>query len=138
MFCCHKPVLNSLKENDEEEEPGLNETNDPGETIIIINQYEEIIKSHNKRVTGCLSKQGEIRKEFREAEDFTQNVGEKKLTIYYKIGMHKFFNKYPFLKNSTLLSNYIRNNFKAIKTVCKKKRKSNFIDNKTNKVIIYH
>ena len=109
-------LLNSLKENDEAEDPGLNEvaneTNGPGETIFRINQYEEIIKSHNKRVIGYVAKQGQILKKFREVEDFIQNVRKIKFTIYYKI------TKYPSSKKSTLPSSHFGNNFKAINTVC--------------------
>ena len=43
-------LLNSIRENDAMEEPGLNIDNvtDPGERIIIYS-YEEIIKTQNKK-----------------------------------------------------------------------------------------
>ena len=47
-------IIELFEKNDEAGQPGFNEvanrTNDPREVIIIINQYDEIIKSHNKWV----------------------------------------------------------------------------------------
>lgn len=114
-----------MKKNNESEESGFNKVakkvNDPGEVIIIINQYDEIIKSHNERVIGYEAKEGQLLKKSREVEDFIQNVRQNKLIIFYKIEMHKFLKKYPSLKNSTLPQSCLRNNFKTIKVVCKEK-----------------
>ena len=44
-------LLNSIKENNAVEDPGLNidDVTDPGEAIIIINSYEEIVKIENEK-----------------------------------------------------------------------------------------
>ena len=51
-------LLKSLKENDDVEEQGLNETvknvNNSQEAIIIINSYEDIIKTQNKKAIFIL------------------------------------------------------------------------------------
>ena len=53
-----RELLKSLKENDDAEEQGLNETvnnvNNSQEAIIIINSYEDIIKTQNKKAIFIL------------------------------------------------------------------------------------
>ena len=54
-------LLNSLQENDDVEEQGLQETtnnvNNSQEAILIINRYEDIIKTQNKKAIGYIGKQ---------------------------------------------------------------------------------
>ena len=59
-----------MRENDAEQDPGLNIANviDTGETIII-SCYEELIKTQNKRVIRYVAKQGHIMKKFRDIEE---------------------------------------------------------------------
>ena len=106
-------LLNSLRESDSVEDPGLdetdNETNNPLEALTIIHRYKEIIKTH-----------------FRDTEHFFENVGERKSTIYLKMGSQKFLKKYHALKKSTFSSIYSKNNFKVIKAVCKSIANLNF------------
>ena len=56
-------LLNSLKENDDVEEQGLNETansvNNSQEAIVILRRHEEIIKTKQK-VIAYIGKQGEL------------------------------------------------------------------------------
>lgn len=61
--------MTSVRENDAEQEPGLNIANvkDPGEAIIIISCYEELIKTQSKRVIRYVAKQ--IMKKFRDIEE---------------------------------------------------------------------
>ena len=65
-----RKLLNSLKENDDVEEQGLNETannvNKPQEAIVIICRYEEIVKAQIKKAIGYISKQGDFLKTFKE------------------------------------------------------------------------
>ena len=100
-------LLNSLKENDEEEEPGLKETtnatSDPQEAILIICRYEDIIKTQNKKTIGYIGKQGQLLKKFKATGQFFENVGQSKSTIYCKISLYEFLKKYPAPKKSTLL-----------------------------------
>lgn len=93
-------LLNSLKENDDLEEPGLDETAyaimHPLEAVRITNPYKETIKTQNKRAIGYVGKQGQLLKNFKETENVFENVGQIKSKIYFKIGLYKF------LKKSTL------------------------------------
>ena len=110
-------VLNLLKENDDVEGQGLTETannvNNSQEAIVIIPCYEEIIRKKPKKAIVDIGKQGELFKKF------TDNVGQSKSMIYFKISLYKFLKKYPLLETSTLQSSYFKNNFKAIKVVWK-------------------
>ena len=64
-------LMTSMRENDAEQDPGLNIANviDTGEAIIIISCYEELIKTQNKRVIRYVAKQGHIMKKFRDIEE---------------------------------------------------------------------
>ena len=72
--------LNALKENDDIEEQGLDETvnnvSNSQEAIVIIRRYEEIIKTQNKKSIRYSSKQGKYLKKFKYAEDFSDKVGQ--------------------------------------------------------------
>ena len=72
-------LLNSLHENDNIEEQELNETannvNNSQEAIVIIRRYEDIIKRQNKKSIGYIGKQGELLKQFKDTENFFDNVG---------------------------------------------------------------
>ena len=114
-------LLISLKENDEVEESGLDETanatKDPTEAVVII-QREEIIKMQNKRAIVYIGKQGQLLKKFKDTKQLFEPVGQSKSTIHSNMGLCKL-NKYPTLEKSTLSSNYFKNNFRVIKTMCK-------------------
>ena len=83
-----RKLLNSLQRNDDVEEQGLNKTannvNNSQETIHIINRYEDIIKTQNKKAIGYISKQGKLFKKFKD----TENVGQNRSTIYFKISLY--------------------------------------------------
>ena len=115
-------LLISLKENDEVEESGLDETanatKDPTEAVVIIQRCEEIIKMQNKRAIVYIGKQGQLLKKFKDTKQLFEPVGQSKSIIHSNMGLCKL-NKYPTLEKSTLSSNYFKNNFRVIKTMCK-------------------
>ena len=98
-------LLNSLQENDVEE-PELNETannvNNSQEEIQLINRYEDIIKTQNKKAIKYIGKQGELLKKFKDIENFFKNVGQSRPTRYFKFSFYKFLRIYPLLKKSML------------------------------------
>ena len=112
-----RELFNSLQENDDVEEQGLNETinyvNKSQEAIFIIHRYEGIIKTPNKKAVGYIGKQGELLKKFKD------HVGQSRSTIYFEISLYKFLKKYHLFKKSTQQSSYFKNNFKASKVACK-------------------
>ena len=112
-----------VKRNDDDEKQGLNETinnvNNSQEAIFAICRYEDIIKTQNKKSIAYIAKQRQFLKRFKGTQNFFDNVGQRKSTIYFKNSLYEFLEKYPLLKISTLQSSYFKNNFKAIKVVCK-------------------
>ena len=91
-------LLNSLKENDDVKEQGLNETvknaKNSQEAIVIILCYKEIIKTQNKKAIGYIGKQGKLFKKFKHTKNFFDKVGQSRSTIYFKISLHQFVKKY--------------------------------------------
>ena len=85
----------------------------------MIHRYDEIIKTQNKKAIVYTGKQVELLKKSEDTEKFFDDVGQSRLTIYFKISLYKFLKKYRLLKTSTLQSSCFKNNFKAIKAVCK-------------------
>ena len=55
-----RELLNSLQDNDDIEEQGLNETANLQEALRIINRYDDIIKTQNKKAIEYIGKQGEL------------------------------------------------------------------------------
>ena len=120
-----RELLNLSKENDDVEKQGLNETvnnvNNSQEAIFAICRYQDIIKTQNKKAIAHIAKRRQFLKRFKGTQNFFDNVGQSKSTMYFKNSLYEFLEKYPLLKISTLQSSYFKNNFKAIKVVCKEK-----------------
>ena len=125
--------LNSLRETNEAEETEINPTINLTEAIELINHYEEIIKTQNKRFMRYIYKQGEILKMFKETESFFYNAGQSRSGIYFKIGVYKLLKKTLVSKKLKLPSSYFRNNLKSMKSVCKKISQIVFVINKKQK-----
>ena len=96
---------NSFKENDDEEKPGFNKTanktKDPQEAIQIIHHYEDI-KTQDKKAIGYIGKRRKPLKNFKDIEQFFENVVQSQSTIHFKNSLYKFLKKYPILKRSIL------------------------------------
>ena len=118
-----RELLNLSKENDDVEKQGLNEAvnnvNNSQEAIFAICRYQDIIKTQNKKAIAHIAKRRQFLKRFKGTQNFFDNVGQSKSTMYFKNSLYEFLEKYPLLKISTLQSSYFKNNFKAIKVVCK-------------------
>ena len=118
-----RELLNLLQENDDVEEQGLIETinnvNSSQEAIRLINRYEDIIKTQNKKILGYIGKKVELLKKFKDTENFFDNAVQSRSTMYFKISLCKFLKKYPLLKKSAFQLSYFKNNFKTIKVVYK-------------------
>ena len=79
-------LLNSIKKDDNLEEPDINATadtmKDPLEAIRLIQSYEEILKTQSKRTIEYLGKQRQLLKKLRETRQFIENVGQKVCCIF--------------------------------------------------------
>ena len=92
---------------------------DPREAVTIINGYEEIVKTQNKKTIEYVAKQRQMLKNFRDTEDFIKNVGLSRSSTYFKLGLYKILKKFLTLKKSTLSPHYVKNHFKVIRSDCK-------------------
>lgn len=88
--------LNLLQENDDVEEQALNVTannvNNSQEAILIIRHYEDIIRTQNKEAIGCIGKQKQLIRKFKDSEHFFGNVHQGRST-YFEILLYRFLKK---------------------------------------------
>ena len=88
-------ILNFSKVDDVEEQ-GLNGTannvNNSQEAILIIRHYEDVIRTQNKEAIGCIGKQGQFIRKFKDSEHFFGNVHQGRST-YFEILLHRFLKK---------------------------------------------
>ena len=80
-----RELLNSLQENADVEEQGLNETvnnvNNSQEAILTIYRYEGNIKTQDKKAVEYIGKQGQLLRKFKDTEHFFDKVGQSSSTI---------------------------------------------------------
>ena len=88
--------LNLLQENDDFEEQALNGTannvNNSQEAILIIRHYEDIIRTQNREAIGCIGKQEQLIRKFKDSEHFFGNVHQGRST-YFEILLYRFLKK---------------------------------------------
>ena len=97
-----KKLLDSMTIDEIVEFDDLNkeaeEVQDPEKAVIIIERYENIIKTKRKGIINVAYHQGQVFKRFKEKEKFAKLVSElgiHKATIICKINMFKLCKKYP-------------------------------------------
>ena len=110
-----------MKENDAFKESDVDIKNivDQKEAFNKIKHYDEVIRKGNKSTIRYGSIQAQMLKKFKGSKVLVKKIGDGRWTIYFKIGLYRFLKKYLALKSSSLLSHWLRNDFKMIKTVCK-------------------
>ena len=102
------------------------EVQDPEKTVIIIERYENIIKTKRKGIINVAYHQGQVFKRFKEKEKFAKLVSELgfyKTTIIFKINVFKLCKKYPKLLKSSIGLGFFKNYHKDIKAICKENEK---------------
>ena len=102
------------------------ETQDPEKAVIIIEQYENIIKTKRKGIINVAYHQGQVFKRFKEKEKFAKLVSEleiHKTTIIFKINIFKLCEKYHKLLKSSIALGFFKNYHKDIKAICKENEK---------------
>ena len=102
------------------------ETQDPEKAVIIIEQYENIIKTKRKGIINVAYHQGQVFKRFKEKEKFAKLVSElgiHKTTIICKINVFKLCKKYPKLLTSSIGLGFFKNYYKDIKAICEENEK---------------
>ena len=97
------------------------EVQDPEKAVIIIERYENIIKTKRKGIINVAYHQEQVFKRFKEKEKFTKLVSElgiHKTTIIFKINVFKLCRKYPKLLKSSISLGFFKNYHKDIKAFC--------------------
>ena len=101
------------------------EIQDPEKAVIIIERYENIIKTKRKGIINVAYHQGQVFKRFKEKEKFAKLVSElgiHKTTIIFKRNVFKFCKKYPKLLKPSIGLGFLEN-YKEIKAICKENEK---------------
>ena len=102
------------------------EVQDPEKAVIIIERYENIIKTKRKGIINVAYHQGQVFKRFKEKEKFAKLVSElgiHKTTIICKINVFKLCKKYPKLLTSSIGLGFFKNYYKDIKAICEENEK---------------
>ena len=119
-----KKLLDSMNIGETVEFDNLNkeaeEVQDAGKAVIIIERYEDIIKTKRKGIINVAYHQGQVFKRFKEKEKFAKLVSElgiHKTTIICKINVFKLCKKYPKLLTSFIGLGFFKNYCKDIKAI---------------------
>ena len=102
------------------------EVQDPEKAVIIIERYENIIKTKRKGIINVAYHQGQVFKRFKEKEKFAKLVSElgiHKTTIICKINVFKLCKKYPKLLTSSIGLGFFKNYYKDIKAISEENEK---------------
>ena len=102
------------------------EVQDPEKAVIIIERYENIIKTKRKGIINVAYHQGQVFKRFKEKEKFTKLVTElgiHKNTIIFRINVFKLCKKHPKLLKSSIDLGFFKNYHKDIKAICEEYEK---------------
>ena len=102
------------------------EVQDPEKAVIIIERYENIIKTKRKGIINVAYHQGQVFKRFKEKEKFTKLVTElgiHKNTIIFRINVFKLCKKHPKLLKSSIGLGFFKNYHKDIKAICEEYEK---------------
>ena len=105
-------------------EKRLNNVKDPGEAAKLINKMDKMINIQKNNILTIAGKQGEISKMFKTDIKFMSTVKKfniSKATINFKIGIVEFINMYFRIKKMCISLYYLKNNFRIIKEICKKR-----------------
>ena len=122
----HSTILEKLKESimseKEVDSKGIENlskrADNPDDAAELIEGIERIMKSKNNNVLSLRI----IFKKYKENSKFTSAVAKFKIskaTINFKIVIIKFIDDYPKMRKSSISLHFLKNNFRAIKDVCK-------------------
>ena len=92
--------------------------NDP---VELVKKIEKIIKCSKNNILMLAYQQGMVFQKFKHNSTFINAVTEfgiSKTTINFKMDVVNFINQYPGMRKSSISLFYLKNNFRAIKSVC--------------------
>ena len=92
----------------------VNRFNLSGDTIKVIQDFEQIIQNKKNDIVWLAYYQGQIFQKFREKERFVSNMVLKfhvnKSTVVFKIVLKKLIDDFPKIKDSSLSLHYFKKN----------------------------
>ena len=102
------------------------EVQDPERAAEIIKRYEDTIKTKKKGIINVAYYQGQVFKNFKKKEKFTDLVtklGIHRNTIIFRINVFKLSEKHPKLLKSSIGLGFFKNYHKDIKAICEEYEK---------------
>ena len=102
------------------------EVQDPEKAVIIIERYENVIKTNRKGIINVAYHEGQVFKRFKEKEKFAKlasELGIHKTTIICKINVFKLCKKYAKLLTSSIGLGLFKNYYQDIKAICEENEK---------------
>ena len=102
------------------------EVQDPEKAVIIIERYENIIKTKRKGIINVAYHQGQVFKRFKEKEKFAKLISElgiHKTTIIFRINVLKLCKGYAKVLKSPIGLGFFKNSYKDIKAICEENEK---------------
>ena len=94
----------------------------PDDAAELIKKIERIMKSKENNILMLAYHQGIILKEYKENKEFKSAITDFKIsktTINFKIGIIKFIDDYLKMRKSSISLQFLKNNFRVIKDICK-------------------
>ena len=91
------------------------------ETVNIMKEYEDLIKTNKKNIIFFTYQQGKVFRKFKDCTNFGSLVKQfktTKCTIIFKIHIIKLVDKYPKIATSSITLNFLKNYYKDIKNIC--------------------
>ena len=104
----------------------VEETQDPEEAAKRIKQYEDFIKTKNKKIIYVAYHQGQVFKWFKEKVKFATLISElgiHKTTIIFRINVLKLCKGYAKVLKSPIGLGFFKNSYKDIKAICEENEK---------------
>ena len=92
----------------------------------IIKWFEDIIKTKKKGIINVAYYEGQVFKNFKEKEKFTEfstELGIHKNTIIFRITVFKLCKNHPKLLKSSIGLGFLKNYYKDIKAICEEYEK---------------
>ena len=115
-------ILEGEKQENEELEEKSGKVEKSKDTVAVIREFEDIIKSKNKIIIWIAYQQGKMFQRFKEKEKFIKMITEfdvSRSTILLKISIAELVDKYPKVKNSSLSLHILKNHMELMKKICR-------------------
>ena len=115
-------LVNSKEEIETKDLEHLIKTTDnPNDAIELVKKMDKLTKHSKNNILMLAYQQGKVFQKFKQNSTFANaatGFGISKATINFKIDVVNFINQYSGIRKSSISLFYLKNNFRAIKSVC--------------------